>query len=81
MFWWLIPFALGTQAAIVVGRRTSHPARRIRLLGGSYVSLVTAFLVVSWESPLAWILPTLVGIALVETAAGRTQKRNLTHAH
>ena len=75
-FWWLIPVALGTLAAIVVAGRTTNPARRTRLLGGSYVSLVTALLVVSWGSPLAWIIPTVLGVGLVESASGRTHRRS-----
>ena len=75
--WWLIPFAVGTQAAIIGAwwlrrRHTSGwtPAL-VRLVAGSYVSLVTALLVVSWGSPLAWVLPTVAGIAVIETAAVR----------
>lgn len=79
-FWWLIPFAVGTQAAVVVARRSTDPVRRTRLLGGSYVSLVTALLVVSWGNPLAWILPTLLGIGLVERAAARVQKGSHSYA-
>ncbi len=79
-FWWLIPFAFGTQAAIVVARRTTDPSRRVRLLGGSYVALVTALLVVSWSNPLAWILPTLLGVGLVESAAARAPRRH-HHVH
>lgn len=80
-FWWLIPIAVGTQAAIIVARRSgADPARRTRLLGGSYVSLVTALLVVSWGNPLAWIVPTVLGIGLVESAAARVQRRRYTDA-
>jgi hypothetical protein len=45
--------------------------RHVRLVCGSYVSLVTALLVVSWGSVLAWILPTLIGTVLIERAATR----------
>ena len=75
--WWLAPFAIGTQAAVIggwwLGGRDSggvSPAR-LRLMGGSYVSLITALLVVSWGSPLAWVLPSVVGGAVLETAASR----------
>lgn len=80
-FWWLIPFAVGTQAAVLVARHTADLARRTRLLGGSYVSLVTALLVVSWGNPLAWILPTVLGVGLVETAAARARQRSHRYAH
>jgi len=79
-FWWLIRFAVGTQAAIVIARRSVDPARRTRLLGGSYVSLVTALLVVSWDNPLAWVIPTLLGIGLVERAAARAPVRSRSYA-
>lgn len=79
-FWWLTFFAVGTQAAIVVARRTDSAVLRTRLLGGSYVSLVTALLVVSWDNPLAWIVPTVLGVGLVERAAARTGQRRSAHA-
>ena len=38
---------------------------------GSYISLVTALLVVNWGSPLAWILPTVVGSPLIAVTSRR----------
>ncbi len=81
--WWLAPFAIGTQAAViggwVLGRRESGGGAtpgRIRLMGGSYVSLITALLVVSWGSNiLAWVLPSIVGVVVVESAAARVGRR------
>jgi hypothetical protein len=77
--WWpFVILAVGTEAAVVGGwwsRRQRSPgwhARHVRLICGSYISLVTALLVVSWGSLLAWVLPTLVGIVLVERAAKRS---------
>ena len=76
----LWPFALiavATQSAVIgswlVARRRSAGwlSWYVRLLCGSYVALVTAVLVVSWGSPLAWVLPSVVGSALVERAAAR----------
>ncbi len=76
--WWpFVILAVGTEAAVAAGwwaRSHCSPgwhARHVRLICGSYISLVTALLVVSWESPLAWVLPTVVGTVLVEQAAKR----------
>jgi uncharacterized membrane protein HdeD (DUF308 family) len=46
----------------------------IRLVAGSYVSFVTAFLVVQWPHPVAWILPTLVGSPLIAMASARAKR-------
>ena len=73
----LWPFALlaiGTGAAVLAGRRAGGGPRFVRLTGGSYISLVTALLVVSWGSVASWLLPTLLGVPLVELAAGRTHR-------
>jgi len=43
---------------------------------GSYVSLVTALLVVSWDSPLAWILPTVIGSPLIARARARAARHS-----
>ena len=75
--WWLVPFAIGTQAAVIggwwLGRHGSDRVTpgRVRLMGGSYVSLITALLVVSWGHPLSWVLPSAVGVFIVEAAAAR----------
>ena len=80
--WWpFVILAVGTEAAAAAGWwARSHRApgwlgRHVRLLGGSYISLVTALLVVSWGSVLAWILPTVVGVLVVERAASRAVAR------
>lgn len=78
-FWWLAPIALAVQAAALTGvwlrrrRRRGWAGWYVRLVAGSYVGLLTALLVVSWSSPLAWVLPTLLGVGLVEHAAARAQ--------
>ncbi len=75
--WWLGLIAVATEAAAVGGwaMRRRHPpgwlAWHIRLMSASYVSFVTAALVVNWSSPLAWIVPTLVGTPLIARAAAR----------
>ena len=73
--WPFLLLALGTQAAVVAASRAARPDRHVRLLCGSYVSLVTALLVVSWGSILAWILPAMIGTVLVERAAAVTGRR------
>ncbi|HEX2047635.1 MAG TPA: hypothetical protein VHF27_07720 [Acidimicrobiales bacterium] len=71
--WPFLLLAVGTEAAIVGAGRVRPHARHVRLVCGSYVSLVTALLVVSWGSVLAWVLPTVVGTVLVERAASSTR--------
>ena len=69
--WPFLLLAAGTQAAIVLARTARPLDRHVRLVCGSYVSLVTALLVVSWGSILAWVLPTVIGTVLVERASRR----------
>lgn len=86
----LWPFAfiaVATGAAVVAGRSVRERAFpgaagwHVRLIGGSYISLVTALLVVSWGSVVAWILPTVVGATLVERAAARAEGDGESGAH
>jgi hypothetical protein len=75
--WPLAVIAVGTEAAALAGWWLAHRRNpgwlpwHIRLVCGSYVSLVTALLVVNWSSPLAWVAPTLVGSPLIALAAWR----------
>lgn len=75
--WWLAVIALLTETAALVGWWARHRrfsgwlAWHVRLMCGSYVSLVTALLVVNWSSPLAWILPTIIGAPLIARASAR----------
>ena len=73
--WPFLLLAAGTQAAVVAARHVGPQPHHVRLVCGSYVSLVTALLVVSWGSLLAWVLPTVVGTVLVERAAASTTPR------
>ena len=82
--WPLGLIAIATEAAALAGwlaRRRARPGWlpvHISLMCGSYVSFLTAFLVVNWSSPLAWALPTLLGsplIALTAARAGRAVRR------
>lgn len=74
--WWLALIAGAIQAAAVAGGLLARPpdraakrAWRVRFLLGTYVGLVTALLVVSWGSPLAWLIPTVLGVPIVERCA------------
>jgi hypothetical protein len=79
--WWLLPIAAGSYALALLGFRAARrPGSRVRRLhlhgqGGSYIALVTALLVVSVGSPLAWIAPTLIGSPLITLAIRRPQVR------
>ena len=72
--WPFLLLAAGTEAAVIAARRVGPLPAHVRLVCGSYISLVTALLVVSWGSLLAWILPTVVGTVLVERAAASTAR-------
>jgi len=71
-FWWLAPIAAATCGAAYgayrLQRRTGLAAItwHARLLGGTYISLLTALLVVSVGGWMSWVLPSLVGAAVVE---------------
>lgn len=75
--WWLGLIAVATEAAALGGWAVRRRHRRgwlpwhIRLMCGSYVSFVTAALVTNWDSPLAWVLPTVVGSPLIAWAGHR----------
>jgi uncharacterized membrane protein len=79
--WPLAVIAVLTEAAALAGWRLARRRppgwlpRHVRLVCGSYVSLVTALLVVNWSSPLAWVVPTLVGSPLIARAAARASRR------
>ena len=93
-FWWLGPVAVVTGGAAYgahrLHRRTGLAARTwgARLLGGTYVALVTALLVVSVGGWMSWVLPTVVGAAVVEYVAivqrrfpeGNARRKELGHA-
>lgn len=77
--WWLALIAVATEAAALGGvwvqrrRRHGWMVRHLRLECGSYVSLVTALLVVNWRSPVAWVLPTVIATPLIFWAANRAK--------
>lgn len=79
--WPLALIAVLTEAAALAGwwlarrRVAGWLPWHVRLMCGSYVSLVTALLVVNWGSPLAWVAPTLVGSPLIALAVSRATTR------
>lgn len=79
--WGLGVIAVATQAAALAGwfvRLRARPgwlAPHIRLMCGSYLSFVTAFLVLTWGHPLAWILPTAIGSPLIARTTARAVAR------
>ncbi|MGY1813040.1 hypothetical protein [Blastococcus sp. SYSU D00820] len=83
---WLLPVAVLTGAmagAGAVARARRWPLLQAHLLGGSYIALVTALLVVRTGSPVAWVLPALVGQLPIAVAGRRlvaAQGRRSTQA-
>lgn len=75
--WWLGLIATATEAAALAGwqvRRRHAPGwvpLHVRYMCSSYLSFLTAALVVNWGSPLAWVLPTLIGTPLINRAVRR----------
>src|SRR3954468_13500973 len=71
--WWFLPIAVFSYANALVGyvavkRRPRGWLRwHIRGMGGSYIALVTALLVVNVGAGLtiAWFLPTIVGAPII----------------
>lgn len=80
--WGLGVIAVATEAAALAGwlvrlrQPTGWLPWHIGLMCGSYVSFVTAALVVNWASPLAWVLPTVIGSPLIAVTARRRARRS-----
>ncbi len=92
--WWFLPIAGGSYAFALLGyvaakcRWQGWLQAHLTGQGGSYIAMVTALLVVNWEtltgtrgvvSPWAWALPTVVGSPIIawvtrEVAQGRRPK-------
>jgi len=78
--WGLVVIAVATEVAAVAGwvvarrRRPGWLPLHVSLTAGSYVSFVTAALMVNWSSPMAWVLPTLVGSPLIARVARRSAR-------
>jgi hypothetical protein len=83
--WWLGVIAVATWAAALTGWRLARrkPAAwlpwHVSMMGTSYISLVTALLVVNLgvRAVVAWLLPTIVGTPLTARAAYRAATRTV----
>jgi hypothetical protein len=83
--WWLGIIAVATLAAALAGRqvRRRRPSYwlplHVSLMCGSYISLLTALLVVNLGlgDPVAWILPAVVGSPLIARRAYLSTTRPL----
>ncbi|MEA2390045.1 MAG: hypothetical protein QOK31_154 [Solirubrobacteraceae bacterium] len=86
--WWFLPIATFSYANALVGylaakrRRPGWLGRHIGGMGGSYIALTTALLVVNLGQrlALAWFLPTLIGSPVIawvlnEVDRGRRPRR------
>ncbi|GAA2003910.1 DUF2306 domain-containing protein [Nakamurella flavida] len=77
--WGLGIIAVATEASALAGwvaRRRHRPGwvvRHVVLMCSSYISFVTAALVVNWASPLAWVVPTLIGAPLIARTVRRVR--------
>lgn len=77
--WWLAAIAVATELAVLGGlaaRRRGSDVWHVSLMCGSYVSLVTALLVVNLGGPVAWILPTAAGSPVIAWTARRAALRD-----
>lgn len=78
--WWLGLIAAATAVTALLGwrarlrRAPGWVGRHVSLMCGSYVSFVTAALVVNWSGPLTWVLPTLIGSPLIAAASRRASR-------
>lgn len=79
--WWFLPIAAGSYAFALRARLALHrrsvgwQRRSVSGLGGAYIALWTAILVVSANgTPLLWALPTVVGVPLIEWMARHTRE-------
>jgi hypothetical protein len=93
--WWLSLVGAGSYAFALMGYLAAKRRPRgwlgphISGQGGSYIAMVSAFMVVNWEaltgtpgfrSPLPWVLPTIVGSPIIawvisQVAHGKRPKR------
>ncbi len=83
--WWLGVIAMATWAAALGGwwarrrRFSGWLLWHVGLMCGSYISFVTAFLVVNLGlgSPIAWIAPTVVGTPLIARTSVRVARTRI----
>ena len=71
--WWFLPIAAFSYVNALLGylaakrRRPGWVRRHVRGMGGSYIALVTALLVVNVGQalPIVWFLPTIIGSPII----------------
>jgi uncharacterized membrane protein YeaQ/YmgE (transglycosylase-associated protein family) len=86
--WWFLPIAAFSYANALLGylavkiRWPGWLRQHIAGMGGSYIALITALLVVNvgTQLPIAWFLPTILGAPIIawtlnEVDRGRRPKR------
>jgi uncharacterized membrane protein YeaQ/YmgE (transglycosylase-associated protein family) len=80
--WWFLPIAAFSYANAVVGFLAAKRRRRgwlrahIGGMGGSYIALVTALLVVNigQQLPIVWFLPTVIGSPIIAWVISEVDK-------
>ncbi len=79
--WWFVPLAALSYALALRGHRAARRRRpgwrhdQITGVGGSYIALVTALLVVSADGAIVtWLLPTLIGVPIIHVARARVAR-------
>lgn len=90
--WWFLPIAAFSYANALVGyvaakrRWRGWLAAHVGGMGGSYIALVTALLVVNLGEtlPIVWFVPTIVGTPVIvwvinEVDRGRRPRRPVPH--
>ena len=86
--WWFLPIATFSYANALVGylavKRRWHGWLRAHIggMGGSYIALITALLVVNvgQQLPIVWFLPTIVGTPIILWAINRFDRRHVQSA-
>jgi uncharacterized membrane protein len=84
--WWFLVIATFSYANAFVGWRAARRrsagwlARHIGGMGGSYIALVTALMVVNLRgvTTLVWFIPTVIGSPLIALAITRQQRSERT---
>lgn len=75
--WWFVPIAAGSYLFAWRGQRADRRGDRVGVLrghGGAYIALWSAIVVVSVpDAPLVWLLPTLLGVPVLEWLAHRAR--------
>ena len=89
--WWFLPIAAASYVFAFIGyisgkyRWPGWLPIHIGGQGGSYIALVTAVLVVNWQtvfgapglaSPFAWVLPTIIGSPVIGAVIAKRQRKS-----